>query len=117
MADPFASGLATIYASPLAEDAEHTSIYGQITRGLRVIRSRADGLVRLGEAQIVTGTQSIQIRKADLPEIFAGDQVLVGRVIDGSFVMTEELALNGEPMSDEEGLSWLVGADVVDVSR
>lgn len=117
MGDPFSAGLAALHASPLAEDAEHVSIYGQITRGLRVIRSRGDGLVRLGEAQIISGTQSVQIRKAQLPELFAGDQLMIGHIDDGLFVMTEELVLTGEPMSDEEGLSWTIGADELDVGR
>ncbi|WP_088183586.1 head-tail joining protein [Sphingobium sp. Z007] len=118
MSDPFASALDAIFMAPGSEAAEHTSIYGVHTTGVRIIRGRADQPLRMGDAQIITGSQVVEIRKAQVAELLDGDTLIVGTVDDaGDFVPVEELRLTGEAMIDNEGLSATIGAEPVDPSR
>ena len=118
MFDPFASALDAIFNAPGSEAAEHISIYGVRTPKVRVIRGRNDQMVRLGESQIITGTHRVEIRKSQVPDLCHGDRLMIGEIgDDGAFVAKEELALTGEPIGDDENLTWTIGAETVDVSR
>lgn len=117
MSDPFASALDALFYGPASEAAEYLSIYGQRTVDLRIIRSRPDRTVRFGENQVIAATIEVEIRKSQVPVVLAGDTIFVGDIVDGVFEEREELALTGEPMQDEEGLTWRIGAEPVDVSR
>lgn len=116
--DPFASALDAIFTAPGSESAEHTSIFGVHTSGVRIIRSRNDQMMRLGDAPIITGTHLIEVRKTQLPDLREGDTIIVGQIgEDDIFTPVEELVLTGEPVGDSENLTWTIGAEPVDPSR
>ncbi|CCW20167.1 hypothetical protein EBBID32_45380 [Sphingobium indicum BiD32] len=118
MPDPFASALDAIFTAPGSEAAEHTSIFGVQTSGVRIIRSRNDQMARLGDAPIITGTHLIEVRKSQLPDLREGDTIIVGQIgEDDIFTPVEELVLTGEPVGDSENLTWTIGAEPVDASR
>lgn len=117
MCDPFASALGAIFMAPGSEAAEHVSFEGVRTHGIRIIRSRNDQMARLGDGQVITGTHRIEIQKAQLPDLRRGDTLIVGRIEDEIFVEQEELVLTGEPIGDDENLTWAIGAEPVDPSR
>ncbi|WBQ17474.1 head-tail joining protein [Sphingobium yanoikuyae] len=118
MSDPFASALDAIFHAPGSEAAEHTSIYGVHTPGVRIIRGRNDQMARLGDGQIITGSHIVEIRKSDVADLRDGDTLIVGSLDDaGEFVPGEELRLTGDSVGDAEGLSSTIGAEPVDPSR
>ncbi len=118
MPDPFASALDAIFMAPGSEAAEHTSIFGKLTSGVRIIRSRNDQMARLGDAPIITGSHLIEVRKSQLPELREGDTIIVGQIGENDiFTPVEELVLTGEPVGDTENLTWTIGAEPVDASR
>lgn len=117
MSDPFASALDAIFMAPGSEAAEHISVFGVRTTGVRIIRGRNDQMARLGDGQIITGTHRIEIRKSQVADPREGDTLIVGRIEDDVFVPAEELTLTGEPMGDDENLTWTIGAEPVDPSR
>jgi hypothetical protein len=117
MTDPFASALDAIFMAPGSEAAEHTSVFGVRTIGVRIIRGRNDQMGRLGDGQIITGTHRVEIRKSQIAEPREGDTLIVGRIDGEVFMPIEELTLTGEAMGDDENLTWTIGAETVDPSR
>jgi hypothetical protein len=118
MYDPFASALDAQFIAPGSEAAEHRSIFGVITEDVRVIRSRPDTTLRLGDGPIITSTMAIEVRKSQLPVLCAGDTMLFRTFDDaGEQIAEEEVVLTGEPMSDVEALTWMIGAEPVDAAR
>lgn len=118
MTNPFASALDALFHAPGSEAAVHISVYGQRTEGIRIIRSRADRALRLGDGEIITATHVIEVRMSDLAEPCDGDTLLTGQINDaGLFVQAGEYVLTGEAMSDVEAMTWTIGAEPVDVSR
>lgn len=118
MPDPFASALDVIFHAPGSEAAEHTSVYGVHTTGVRIIRGRNDQMARLGDGQIVTGSNLIEVRKSQLETLLPGDTLIVGDLADdGTFTPREELILTGEAVGDAENMTWTIGAEPVDPSR
>lgn len=118
MHDPFASALDVIFHAPGSEAAEHTSVYGVHSPGVRIIRGRNEQMARLGDGQIITGSIIVEIRKSDVGELMDGDTLIVGTINEAEeFVPAEELRLTGEAVSDAEGLTSTIGAEPVNPSR
>ena len=118
MPDPFASALDVIFYAPGSEAAEHVSSLGVLTIGIRIIRGRNDQLARLGEGQIITATNLVEVRKSQLAELCAGDTLVVGELgDDGRVIPREHLLLTGEAVGDTENLTWTIGAEPFDPTR
>lgn len=118
MTDPFASALDALFNAPGSEAAEHKSIYGQITRGVRIIRRRPDRETRFAEGDRVEAIMEVDFRRSQIPEPNEGDTLYIGAVDEsGEFRMTEEIVLTGDPLSDSEALTWTMGGETFDVSR
>lgn len=117
MTDPFASALDAIFHGPGSEAAEHQSIFGQVTQGIRVIRTFGDREARFGAGQMIATDHSIQIRMSDVAILAEGDCVTVGQMEGDAFLAGARLLLIGEAMADVEGLTWTIGYEIEDVSR
>lgn len=104
MADPFATGLGTLFAGPRAVAAVYVFADGT-TRPISVIprlRMETDGTVR---PRPVSNGKTFDIQARDIKEPIVGDTLIVG---DDVYV----LAL--PPEGDSHGLSWICDVPLLD---
>ena len=100
MADAFSIAMAAIFADPnMAVEATYSPVGGGASSTLRVIRRQPDEMMQYGETAILTDTQIIEARVADLVTPQAGDIFQIG---------SENLQLRGEPVRDTLRLVWLM---------
>lgn len=98
MADAFSIAMATIFADPnMAVEATYSPVGGGASSVLRVIRRQPDEMMQYGETAILTDTQIIEARVADLASPQEGDVFAIG---------SENLQLRGEPVRDILRLAW-----------
>ncbi|AOF96521.1 head-tail joining protein [Sphingobium sp. RAC03] len=117
MTNPFASALDAIFHAPGSEAAEHVSVNGQVTRDVRVIRSQGDREAHYGNGPMIMADRRVEIRRSQLPMLQDGDELTIGTITNDEFIPSENLILTGEPMSDTEAMTWVMGYEIRDVSR
>ena len=94
--DPFAAAAAALFRAPGSVAAIYTTKNGD-TISTRAIRGQPDAVSRFGGASIVQATNGLQLLRGDVPAPQAGDQIVIGQ---------EVLTITGEPMLDDERVSW-----------
>lgn len=102
MRDPFAAALDAQFNAPGSAAAVYTGANG-IGVPIRVIVSRPDEDRPFGSTRIVKASAAVSLRVSDIANPVPGD----------TFALTATgavMRLYGEPMIDNEGLSWTCGA-------
>lgn len=102
MADPFATGLGTLYAGPGAVAAVYDD--GSAAKPIRVIHERPDQTTGFRDSTVIQATNLFRIQAADVPEPKVGDLVTVEA---GTFSLSED------PQRDTQALRWVCPAEPV----
>lgn len=104
--DPFVAALDALYHAPGSAAAVYRPGGSDpLPDPIRVIRSQGDDDVPYGRAAVVTRTDALSFRKADVPNPAAGDIIEVG---------PDHFTLIGEARTDVEGLEWTCEAEPVE---
>lgn len=104
MADPFATGLATLRVSVGSVAGSYTPPSGPVVDDIRVIHSQPSEVSGDGDGAIVLDTHQFVIFRSDvdMPE---HDGVIA--------IATGDFRINGDCLLDTEGLSWTCPAEPV----
>ena len=105
MFDPFSACLGAFYRGPGSVEARYRPKgAAALPNPIRVIRGQADQLARLGDSQLLQGSNVFEIQRADVAEPRGGDEMTIAGVT---------YRLLGDAMLDLEGLTWKIGGDQV----
>jgi hypothetical protein len=66
-------------------------------RSIRIIRSSPDRITEFGSARVLSDTNTVDVRVADLSDPRPGDLIVIG---------AESFVIQGEPVRDRERLIW-----------
>lgn len=98
----FSAAVDLIFADPnMAVDA--TWLRGGVAPAIpcRVIRARPDEIVDYGAARIVSASQRLDVRCAEVSDPARGDLILIG---------IERFRVQSQPRADRERLVWSIDA-------
>jgi len=102
MADPFATGLGTLFAGPRAVAAVYDD--GSSARPIRVIHERPDQETNFRDSTVIQATNLFRIQASDVVEPAIDDLITVEA---GTFRISEE------PQRDTQALRWICPAEPV----
>lgn len=115
MSDPFAAALDALFNAPGSAAAEYWPDYGDPITGIRIIRSRSDQRARMGDGEIISDSEVIDVRISEVAAICPGDRLRVGAAdADGVFLPGDYLVVTGEAVTDAENMTWTFGAETTD---
>jgi hypothetical protein len=102
----FAAALVALFNAPGSDAAVYVPTGGPAS-DVRAILSSPDQTERFGAGEVVLSTNVLELMRSDIPRPASGDLIIIMR--GGSVFKT--LLLQGEPLSDVEGLTWRMGAE------